>query len=137
MQPAGADGSRLWKGTRPLASISHIDPQIDKLTDHQLSRRVQVAGLCSASASDDWFPVEPVTPHGRKEYEDQAKSACSGCEVRADCLILALRYESRKGITSHGIWGGMAPWQRERMLRSHRRRRAAAAASNAELAVAS
>jgi WhiB family transcriptional regulator, redox-sensing transcriptional regulator len=44
--------------------------------------------------------------------ERRAKSICSRCEVRRECLAFAL--ESR---TEFGIWGGLSGRERRRLLR--------------------
>jgi hypothetical protein len=83
-----------------------------------LSNRVGLAGLCSDSADDRWFPPEPRpgARAARREYQDSARVACLGCAVMPECRELALRIEARPGIRSHGIWGGLAPWEREDLI---------------------
>lgn len=105
-------------------SITQVDRQIDTLTDEQLRHRIAVAGLCADTMSDDWFPHEPsaTATNGRAAYELVAREQCEGCEVKAECLILALRDESRYGVKAHGIFGGLAPWERENLARNQRRR---------------
>jgi hypothetical protein len=97
-----------------------------------LAHRVAAAGLCSDSNGDRWFPAEPgrLAPvTDREQYERYARAACRDCTVQAECLLLALRIESRPGIRSHGIWGGYAPWERDaarRRIRDTARRAACA-----------
>lgn len=105
---------------RPVLSIPYVTSEIDRLSSAQLSARVAVAGRCADSGDDRWFPTEPTSEAGRTAYEAEARDACSGCEVRGECLLLALRTESKRAVQAHGIWGGFAPWERDRM----RRRRA-------------
>lgn len=127
----------LWKGIRPLdGSISYIHPQIDNLTDAQLSALLRDAGLCSDAATDDWFPIEPTTECGRLAYEQEAKRRCAGCPVVNECLLLALRFESRPYVKPHGIWGGTAPWEREATLRSLARKHGSREAARNALGVA-
>jgi hypothetical protein len=64
--------------------------------------------------------MEPTGANGRAAYEAVARGACSGCEVRGECLLLALRTEAKPKVTAHGIWGGYAPWERDRMRRRAR-----------------
>jgi hypothetical protein len=93
-------------------------PEITALDTPVLSHRVGLAGLCSDSNSDRWFPPEPA-PEAlaeRREYEDRARAACLGCAVMPECRELALRIEARPGIRSCGIWGGLAPWEREDLI---------------------
>lgn len=42
----------------------------------------------------------------------RAKRICAGCEVRAECLELALAGNER-----HGIWGGLGEEDRRRLRR--------------------
>jgi hypothetical protein len=80
----------------------------------QLYRAVTTNGLCSGAVTDKasgaeadevWFANRTITP-------DEARDACDGCPVIAECLELALRL----GI-SDGIFGGTTPEQRELMTR--------------------
>jgi hypothetical protein len=81
---------------------------------------------CAAPGShpEDWFPPEPGIgnqPRARDEYEARARALCRFCPVELACLELALRYEgTRRG---HGIFGGLAPWQRQRIALARARRR--------------
>jgi WhiB family redox-sensing transcriptional regulator len=119
-----------------MASISHFPREIASLTLAQVSAIVTEFGVCSGTGDDRWYPdVEPTGERDRAEYEATARKVCADCPVRAECLDLALRTESRHGVRPHGIWGGTAPWERERMLRSIRRR-ACQAARAAESQVA-
>ncbi|WP_158642406.1 WhiB family transcriptional regulator [Actinomadura sp. WAC 06369] len=106
-----------------MTSISHIPREIASLTLSQLSETVTDSGTCVGTADDRWHPdVEPTGERGRAEYESHARKVCADCPVRSQCLLLALKTESQYGVQSHGIWGGTAPWERERMLRRIRRR---------------
>lgn len=98
--------------------ISQPPSRVTRLATGALSARVGAAGLCSDSNSDMWFPAEPRESAGeaRREYEDRARAACLGCTVMPECRELALRIEARPGIRSHGIWGGLAPWEREALI---------------------
>jgi hypothetical protein len=110
-----------------MASISHFPREIATLTPSQLSAIVSEFGECSGTGDGEnrWYPdVEPTGAPGRVEYEHHARKVCAECLVRTECLDLALRTESRYGVRAHGIWGGTAPWERERMLRNSRRRAA-------------
>jgi hypothetical protein len=111
-----------------VPSIPYVTPEIDALSSGQLSHRMAIAGRCSDAGDDSWFPMEPTGANGRAAYEAVARDACSGCEVRGECLLLALRTENKRAVQAHGIWGGFAPWERDRMRRRLR---------TAELAVAS
>jgi len=110
--------------------------QVIALPTRVLSHRTGVVGLCSDSGSDRWFPpeppIDPADGRARQGYEQYARAVCLGCPVMAECRELALRIESQPGIQAHGIWGGLAPWERDRLRRRGSRaatRRAAAVAS--------
>lgn len=60
---------------------------------------------------DAWFPEKTGTVSAASS--SYAKSVCSGCPVRADCLEYALRHES--GVYRWGIYGGLSPRQRHRL----------------------
>lgn len=49
---------------------------------------------------------------------DDAKAICAQCAVRAECLDYALEAKER-----YGCWGGLAPIERLRIERKHRRHR--------------
>jgi WhiB family redox-sensing transcriptional regulator len=96
-----------------------------RLTTEQLEHRIEAASLCAdqvfeGADPDVWTPdIEPTGAEARAHYEARARAVCAGCEVIAECLEWALR----KGDTHH-IYGGTAPWERARMIRSLRRRAA-------------
>jgi WhiB family redox-sensing transcriptional regulator len=46
--------------------------------------------------------------------QNQAKRICSGCPVRAECLIDALEHRHE-----YGIWGGLTERERRAILRRH------------------
>lgn len=43
--------------------------------------------------------------------EERAKSICSSCSVREDCLSYAMRIRE-----PHGIWGGLNEVERKQLL---------------------
>lgn len=52
------------------------------------------------------------------ELYDEAKAVCRACPVRSECLDFALATKQR-----YGCWGELAPIERLRIERKHRRRR--------------
>ncbi|MGC4959728.1 WhiB family transcriptional regulator [Actinomadura citrea] len=115
-------------------SISQIRPRIDKhraLTNGQLSDLIDRDATCRGATAEDWFPAEPDTAAlskedlaiARREYEVKARQACAGCPAETACLLLALRDENQYGVKAHGISGGHAPWERNRLRRTLRRHR--------------
>lgn len=46
------------------------------------------------------------------EYAPEARAACAGCPVAAECLMYALNNGER-----HGLWGGKSPKQRRTIRR--------------------
>lgn len=107
-----------------MGSIPYVDPQIDPLSTAVLSRAVTELGLCVDDRTDRWFPPEPPAgdERARASYEEAAERVCDGCPARMECLVLALRTESQPYASAHGIFGGLAPWDRKRVIRSRRRR---------------
>jgi Transcription factor WhiB len=104
-----------------MPRISLPGPEIADRPTPVLSHRVGAAGLCSDSASDRWFPTEPKpTGKGREAYEQFARAVCLGCTVLMECRELALRIESQPNVMAHGIWGGLAPWERDNLRRRRR-----------------
>lgn len=95
----------------PAQEVNILDTQV-------LTHRVGLAGLCSDSNSDRCFPPEPAADAlaERIEYEYRARAHCLGCSVMPECRELALRIEARPGFRSHGIWGGLAPWERKDLI---------------------
>ena len=101
-----------------------IDSSVSALPARVLSHRIGAAGLCAGLGGDRWFPPEPqfnpADGRARRGYEVYARAVCLGCPVLAECGELALRIEARPGIEAHGVWDGLAPWERDR-IRRHRR----------------
>ena len=98
--------------------VSQPPSRVTRLATGALSARVGAAGLCSDSNSDKWFPAEPHrnNARARRDYEAYARAACGGCAVLMECRELALRIESQPGHGSHGVWGALAPWERETLI---------------------
>jgi Transcription factor WhiB len=83
-----------------------------------LSHRVGAAGLCSDAADDRCYPSIPGQARGR--LAEYARARCLGCTVIEECLELALRIEAQKKDSSHGIWGGTAPWERRDLIEARK-----------------
>lgn len=85
-------------------------------------------GCIGAPDPDAWFPDEP-TPTGdpltdlveRGVHEEQARTLCDGCPVRALCLELALHEERNLQRSEiHGVRGGKTARQRWNIRRGRR-----------------
>lgn len=78
---------------------------------------------CHGADTDTWFPPEPQAerPNERANYVRDARKLCQGCPLIAECLQRELGVAVRTGST-HGIFGGTAPWERKSMLRNAQRR---------------
>ncbi|MEV8321276.1 WhiB family transcriptional regulator [Streptomyces sp. NPDC059900] len=63
-----------------------------------------VRAVCRTADPDELF-VQGAEQH-------RAKTVCSGCPVRTECLAYAL--DSR---IEHGVWGGMTERERRALLR--------------------
>ncbi|MET9351292.1 WhiB family transcriptional regulator [Streptomyces termitum] len=62
------------------------------------------SGLCRTAGADELF-VEGTA-------QNRAKTLCTGCPVRAECLAYAL-----DGRIEHGVWGGMTERERRALLK--------------------
>jgi hypothetical protein len=94
-----------------------------RLSSRDLQSRTERQGLCTRDPdhADDWFLPEPhaTSRRARAAYEREAERLCGPCPVRAECLELALRNEAERA--SWGVWGGLAPWQRNSLVAARRR----------------
>ncbi|MET7758667.1 WhiB family transcriptional regulator [Streptomyces sp. NPDC005389] len=70
----------------------------------RVSEHWMVSALCRTAQADELF-VEGAA-------QSRAKTLCTGCPVRAECLAHAL--DSR---IEHGIWGGMTERERRALLK--------------------
>lgn len=71
--------------------------------------------VCAQTDPELWFPEKGGSA-------TQAKGVCGGCPVRAECLQWALA----NGETD-GIWGGLTPGQRKKLMPKRENRRHTAA----------
>jgi WhiB family transcriptional regulator, redox-sensing transcriptional regulator len=83
------------------------------------------AGSCLSADPDLFFPISAKGPAARQIA--RAKTICTGCEVRQECLEFAMTHD-----LTYGIWGGTTPEDRQRARR--RKRRAVAAAAKRAVA---
>lgn len=61
---------------------------------------------CETSDPEAWFP-------DHDDYEERvrmAKKLCATCPIQLECLRYALEHEQ------YGIWGGLTPRQRQKLL---------------------
>ncbi|WP_404814692.1 WhiB family transcriptional regulator [Scrofimicrobium canadense] len=65
----------------------------------------QQLALCAQTDPEAFFPEKGGSSR-------EAKSVCSQCEVRAECLEYALANDER-----FGIWGGLSERERRRLRR--------------------
>lgn len=70
----------------------------------------QEEAACAGMGPDLFFPKSG------NGLSDKAKAICANCEVRVDCLVLAL--ETGEGF---GVWGGLT-WRERKKLRGQIRR---------------
>jgi WhiB family transcriptional regulator, redox-sensing transcriptional regulator len=72
----------------------------------------QAKAACRGPQATMFFPPSHFERKDDKEArERQAKSICSSCSVRRDCLDYALRIRE-----PHGIWGGLSEFERRVLL---------------------
>ena len=65
----------------------------------------QAQALCAQTDPEAFFPEKGGSTR-------EAKSVCSRCEVKAECLEYALQNDER-----FGIWGGLSERERRRLKR--------------------
>jgi hypothetical protein len=70
---------------------------------------------CAGGDPDDWYPPHAPCPSPdlRATLEARAHALCLFCPVTLDCLELAMHREAAR--RRHGVWGGLMPWQRDRL----------------------
>ncbi len=66
-------------------------------------------GACLSVDPELFFPLSSVGP--AVEQLNRAKSVCTRCQVRAECLDFALATQQ-----VHGVWGGTSEVERRRIL---------------------
>jgi Transcription factor WhiB len=109
-----------------MSSITDLGTYRDpaRMTDTELDERINASGKCRGLITDQvsarehdatFFPDRQITP-------GEARAACSGCPVIAECLEAALRVEAVPGRIAEGIYGGRTPEERNNLRRSSRRR---------------
>ena len=86
-------------------------------------------GACLSVDPELFFPLSSVGP--AIEQLNKAKSVCTRCAVRAECMDFALATKQ-----AHGVWGGTSEDERQRILarsdgRSGRRAKVPAATGRA------
>jgi len=87
------------------ASSAHLaEALVRPLTDAE-ERDWKRRGLCAQTDPDSFFPEKGGSTR-------EAKRICSGCEVRAECLVFAMDNDER-----FGIWGGLSERERRRLRR--------------------
>jgi WhiB family redox-sensing transcriptional regulator len=66
-------------------------------------------GACLSVDPELFFPLSSAGPAA--EQISQAKSVCTRCQVRSECLDFALATRQ-----VHGVWGGTSEDERRRIL---------------------
>ena len=78
-------------------------------------RKAPTTPPCMETDPELWFPVMELEQNNAKI----AKAFCAGCPVQNECLTYALNVGEM-----HGIWGGLTPKNRQRLLSRGRARQA-------------
>ena len=68
-------------------------------------------GACKGADPNLFFPED--NGRGAEAQANAAKAICATCSVREECLDDALLRKE-----AHGIWGGLTPAERKRILRA-------------------
>jgi len=69
--------------------------------------------MCRQVGVSFFFPEDGERGNGATTYE-LARTICSGCTVRAECLEWALRHEL------YGMWGGKSPFERQQIRKKRK-----------------
>jgi len=67
--------------------------------------------MIQAACRGSWADMYPADG-GDRSYRGSAKALCVVCPVRRDCLRYAMATE-RSEYDRHGVWGGLAPEERQ------------------------
>jgi WhiB family redox-sensing transcriptional regulator len=71
----------------------------------------QAKASCRGPQAEVFFPPAHAERKEEKlQREERAKSICSSCSVRVDCLEYAIRIHE-----PHGIWGGLNEAERKQL----------------------
>lgn len=102
-------------------SADYRPEQLNSLTD--LMKGVSMPlwmdhGACVSAKQTLFFGED--TPTGKAKHRPvhadahEAKEICSRCPVREECLNFAVDNNE-----TYGVWGGLTPRERERLVRAH------------------
>ena len=75
-------------------------------------------GLCAETDPESFFPEKGMPTSA-------AKRTCMACEVRRECLEYALGRMHGNDVGQFGVWGGLSPEGRRRLLGNDRKAAAA------------
>lgn len=67
---------------------------------------------CAGQPTEIFFP-ETVGVTNERIY-DHAKTFCNECNVRYECLTMALGLET-PDVRRYGVWGGLSPEERDKL----------------------
>lgn len=116
-QQAGAATTRERRDQRPadVPPAPTLLPAVD-IEWMQSARCTEIGG-------DLWFPEKKGDGSTGQNFTNQAKAICQTCPVRAECLDYALAYESgdmgtHTSYAVAGIYGGLSPRERHKILRA-------------------
>ena len=71
---------------------------------------------CQTTDPELWFGIPEYGENFEQFNYSTAKQLCNQCPVREACLAYAL-----KAPELHGVWGGLAPKERQAMRNAHGR----------------
>lgn len=81
----------------------------------------KLAGLCTTEADpNDWFLSERNDSRATRQRVRDLKAICERCPVRERCLEASI--ENREPF---GIWAGLTPSERDRVIRKREKEAAA------------
>ena len=78
----------------------------------ELSTSWQRFGACQTVDSEVFFPPSTFESKAERETrEAKAKTVCSGCAVRVECLEWSIAIQE-----PHGVWGGLSESERRKVI---------------------
>ncbi len=96
---------------KTVLGLTVIDGVLQRKTPRQYvlgkgSARIQENGVCAETDPEAFFPE-------KGESTKEAKKVCRSCDIREDCLEIALDTKQR-----FGVWGGFSEPERRKIAKA-------------------
>lgn len=93
-----------------MANLSRLPNPVMESWDWQYD------GVCRSVDPELFFPPDSERGPVRQRRESEAKQHCASCPVLARCREHALMVQE-----PYGVWGGLTPRERDRILNPHQK----------------